>query len=113
MAQDSEIARQRLRLELLRARCELDRRELEADLTTTRSRLRTGAQHVRQVASWALIIAPAAGLFLSRTLRGRRLASAAALTRLAMQLPKWWPFVDGFLRGGARQRSPDSSSPPR
>lgn len=100
MAQEPEIAGQSLRIRLLVARCELDRRELEAELRDLQDRWYHRVDQVRRATPWVLAAAPVVGLLFGRSLRGARLARATVLARLTWELRRWWPFVDGFLRGG-------------
>ncbi|HRL77395.1 MAG TPA: hypothetical protein PLC86_16995 [Candidatus Accumulibacter phosphatis] len=98
MAEDPEIARRELRRNLLLARCELDRHELQAEFTALREHWSARVDQVRTFTPWAALAAPLAGILLARALRPGKLAGAASLIGVAWQLRKTWPTLAALLR---------------
>jgi hypothetical protein len=84
-----------LRKQLLLARCELDRRELSAEIRATRERVRSGVAGIARYGPWVLLASPVAGLLASRYLKGCPLT---LLTTLALQLRPLLPVILSFLR---------------
>ncbi|MBX3744270.1 MAG: hypothetical protein KF833_03095 [Verrucomicrobiae bacterium] len=90
-------------MNLLRARCELDRRELGAEVGRCRERWHGRVEGVRRAVPWMVLAAPLVGVALVRALRGRRgWVAALAVAKVAMQFRGLLPLASGWLRPRGR-----------
>lgn len=90
------MTQSQLQLRVLQARCELDRRELKAEIDDARAQVQERVQKVQDLTPWIALGAPIAGFLLVRFLRGRPLASLAAVAGLAIKLRDFWPIASGL-----------------
>jgi hypothetical protein len=88
-----------LRRQLLLARCELDRRELGAEIHATRDRMHDRFRQIGRAAPWVLLGVPIIGLLVGRRFRIRPMAAAATLARWAVELRVLVPLITAFMRG--------------
>ena len=89
------MTRRQLRRNMLLARCELDRRELEHEWTELRHHWTAKVDQARRFTPWALIAAPVAGALLSRGLfrNKKKVAGTVSILGLAYQMRHYWPLV--------------------
>lgn len=96
-----------LEMNLLRARCEMDRRELGSEVDRWRDRWHGRVEGVRRAVPWMVLAAPLVGIAAVRALRGRRgWVAALALAKVAMRFQGLLPLASAWLRPrGRRSRS--------
>lgn len=103
-----------LQKELLLARCELDRRELEVEITAIRRRVHDRAQQMRRATPWLLVAASALGL-MAATAPGKRRLSGLLLvaSQFLLRSRDWWPLVTALMGRRSPGRGAAEAGPAR